>query len=223
MAILFSRLAVCITILGAILAYFLMPRGGQDYVPPVQGRNQTVFFAINEENGFSNVHIATAYALLQLYPSLHIHVASFSRLKPQVDRIWAASKERADSVLPGPKIVFHNLPGPSYGDVLEVQQKRDVTDSIHPPGIKGLEQFVREIQMYLSPWSGPDHYEIYEALGRLIDEIDPAVVVLDSLFRPAIDITRDKNRLHAFIVPNTVVDNFASKQPWAGMLWKYPA
>ncbi|KAH7259155.1 uncharacterized protein BKA55DRAFT_687444 [Fusarium redolens] len=56
-----------------------------------------------------------------------------------------------------------------------------------------------------------------------IDEVGPAVIALDSWFRPAIDTTRKRNRQHAFITPNTLVDHFLGIQPLWTRFWKYPA
>ncbi|KAI1861171.1 hypothetical protein JX265_009790 [Neoarthrinium moseri] len=92
----------------------------------------------------------------------------------------------------------------------------------HPPGLGGIDQICRDIQFYISPWSGEDHYVLYHRLVDIIDQVDPAVVVLDTVFRPGIDATRERKRLHAFISPNTLIDNFAMDQPWGSMFWKYP-
>ncbi|KAI0153280.1 hypothetical protein GGR57DRAFT_492380 [Xylariaceae sp. FL1272] len=60
-------------------------------------------------------------------------------------------------------------------------------------------------------------------ISHIIDDINPAVVVIDTLFRPALDATRDKNRLHAIISPNTLIEDFPADQPLDKMFWKYPA
>jgi hypothetical protein len=60
-------------------------------------------------------------------------------------------------------------------------------------------------------------------LKTVIDKVDPAVVVLDTVFIPAIEATREKNRQYAVITPNQVIDNFITVQPYGSMFWKYPA
>ncbi|KAK8055180.1 hypothetical protein PG993_000407 [Apiospora rasikravindrae] len=50
-----------------------------------------------------------------------------------------------------------------------------------------------------------------------------AFVIVDIIFPPALDATKDKNHLHAFITQNTLSENVPAEQPWAEMLWKYPA
>lgn len=79
------------------------------------------------------------------------------------------------------------------------------------------------MQIALDPWNQEDHLALFRHISKLIEDVDPAVVVLDTMFSPAIEATRAANRLHAFITPNMLVDNFPDKQPWLGMLWKYPA
>ncbi|KEY66214.1 hypothetical protein S7711_09227 [Stachybotrys chartarum IBT 7711] len=43
------------------------------------------------------------------------------------------------------------------------------------------------------------------------------------MFRPAIDVTRDRNRQHIMLIPNALVDTFLADQPRGSMFWKYPA
>lgn len=75
----------------------------------------------------------------------------------------------------------------------------------------------------LDPWSGPQHIAIFEELSQLIQEVDPSVVMLDSLFGPSLDATREQNRRHAILSANALINNFAEIQPYASILWKYPA
>ena len=79
------------------------------------------------------------------------------------------------------------------------------------------------MQTFICPWEADEFYQLYIEIGELIEEVDPAVVIVDSLFRPAIDSTRDKNRQHIILTPNIHVDNFLAIQPYGGMFWKYPA
>jgi hypothetical protein len=119
-------------------------------------------------------------------------------------------------------IIFHELKGLSYQDAVRVINK-DVSNVIHPPASAGIARLTADMQHWISPWTADDHLELYKEIGIIIDKVDPAVVVLDTAFRPAIDITRDQNRQHAFITPNTLVENFIGNQPYGTMFWKYPA
>jgi hypothetical protein len=73
------------------------------------------------------------------------------------------------------------------------------------------------------PWTGPEHIAIFEELSQVIQEVDPSIIALDPLFGPGMDSARHQNRRHAIISPNALKDNFADMQPYATILWKYPA
>jgi hypothetical protein len=199
-------------------------------VPPeqrvhVRGRNNTVLFVVNEHPGLSNVHVATAQSLLQHHPGIEVHFASFKKLNDTLARVSSFAKSHD---LSAKDIIFHPLAGVSYYAAFENHtfvgfDEDGKIGAISKPGMEGIKRIAREMQIYLDPWQEEDHLAHFRQLSKLIDEVDPAVVVLDTIFSPAIEATRAKNRLHAFITPNIVIDNFPSEQPWLGMLWKYPA
>ncbi|SPO03652.1 uncharacterized protein DNG_06335 [Cephalotrichum gorgonifer] len=187
--------------------------------PFIIGKNNTVLFIVDDHHGLSNVHVATAHALLERHPHIKVHFASFAPLAPKLQRVSAHKSAGASD------LVFHQIDGPSLGDAVELTMGRKITiaDFIHPPGIRGIAKMCGDMQMYVSGWPAEEHLKIYHQLNDIMDAVDPAVVVLDSIFRPATDATRGQNRLHAIITPNTLVDNFIGDQPYGKMFWKYPA
>lgn len=190
----------------------------------VSGRNNTVLFLTTEHHGCSNVHLATAQALLEQHPDIEIHWGSFERLANKFPRLSSLAKRRQPDAK---DIVFHTLKGVDYvGAVtkggLGGFDENGTAAVVSHPGVAGIKQLVENLQHFIAPWEAEEHFDIYRACGELIDEIDPAVVVLDTIFGPAIEATRSRDRLHAFITPNMVIDNFIGEQPWGGMLWKYP-
>ncbi|KAI0098013.1 UDP-Glycosyltransferase/glycogen phosphorylase [Nemania sp. FL0031] len=186
-------------------------------VPPVIGQNNTALFLTTSDYGLSNVHVATAQALLERQPHIRLHYGSFAPMASRLERLCSHTKRTY-----GKDVIFHPIHGFSVIDTCRSFGK-NTSNSIHAPGWAGINQLCQDMQLFISPWKGEDHLAIYEEIGRIIDEVDPAVIVLDTLFRPAIDATRDKNRLHAIISPNTLIENFPAVQPWGKMLWKYPA
>lgn len=76
---------------------------------------------------------------------------------------------------------------------------------------------------FSDPWSGPQHIAIFEELSQFIQEVNPSVVIVDTLFGPSLDATREQNRRHVILSPNALVNNFAEMQPYGSILWKYPA
>lgn len=157
--------------------------------------------------------------MLGRHPEVEVQFASFPKTEKKVARILASANRAQPRAKP---IKFHTVPGPGYGESTEKMGKH-ISNVIHPPGIRGVNQFCRDMQIYLSPWLADDYLLAYRALGKILDEVGSAVVVLDSLFGPGLDATRDEIRLHAVLSPNTLIDMFADKQPWGGIFWKYPA
>lgn len=208
-----------VALLAASLAYFFSGPDTTARDPYIQGRNKTVLFFANKEHGIANVLVASASALLENFPDIDVHYASFPGVGSRLEKTSLASQVKT----PGAgSINFHELQGPSYTKAVTLTGK-SMDNVIHPPGFAGIGQFVSDMQIWISPWSAEDHLGLYEELSAIIDEVDPAVIVLDTLFRPAIDITRGRNRQHVFVTPNTLVDNFLGDQPYGSMFWKYPA
>ncbi|CAH0045635.1 unnamed protein product [Clonostachys solani] len=210
-------LLVAGAIIAALVALFIP--GSPEREPYVQGRNKTALFISNIEHGLSNVHVATASALLEGYPDIEVHFASFAKLRSKLARVSAFAQAKTPAAK---DIIFYELNGLSFYEAV-LLLGGDLEKTICPPGIAGIDQFTNSLQDWISPWSADEHMVIYDQIGALIDEIDPAVVVLETFLRPALDSTRDKNRMHAIISPNTLVDNFLGDQPYGSMFWKYPA
>lgn len=198
-------------------------RSGEEYVPPVGGRNNTALFIVLPHPGLSNVHLATTDALLEHYPDIKLEFASYDKLKGRVDRITGWAQRRNSAAKP---IGFHTIPGQPYDDIVtsvQIKPGLDIIESIvAPPGLAGVTQLAKDFAFYISPWQAEEHLEIYHHLRGVIDKVDPAVVILDTLFSPSLDAVRESNRLHAIITPNTLIDNFPGEQPWGAMFWKYP-
>jgi hypothetical protein len=185
------------------------------------GNNSTVLFITNDERGLANVHMATAYALLEHYPHITIHYASFPKLASQVKQVATLARRQSPNAK---DIVFHSLPRPSYLEVLEGYAGGDFQSFItHPPGLEGIDQLCRLMQVVVSPWAAEDYYTIYKAAGDIIDEVDPAVVVLDVFIGPGVDATKQRDRMYSVLTPNVLADLFPAVQPWWTLFWKYPA
>lgn len=216
-ATLFTSGAVGVVLIALCISWgsLLFPPAASN--PPVVGINNTALFLTTSDYGLSNVHVATAQALLERHPHVQLHFASFAKMEPRIKRVVSYGKNPENK-----DILFHNIEGSSVIDTCRALGKT-TANSIHPPGWAGIGQLCKDMQLFISPWSGENHLALYEQVNRIIDTVNPAVVVLDTLFRPAVDATRDKNRLHAIISPNTLIENFPAEQPWGEMFWKYPA
>jgi hypothetical protein len=211
------------------------------------GRNNTALFISNSEHGQSNVFLATAQALLIHHPDIEIHYATFAKRAKDI----ASVNKYASLQLPTARnIIYHEIvSAPSFEDVM-VSKGYTIERTINPPGFRGATQLCQDIQVYLSkfrisnslppanafgvtaadstslfsvPWSGPEHIALFEEISQLIQEVDPSIIAVDTLFGPAMDATRHQNRRHAILSPNALINNFAEMQPSASILWKYPA
>ncbi|KAI8955602.1 hypothetical protein F4801DRAFT_272837 [Xylaria longipes] len=193
-----------------------------DYIAPVQGRNETVLFFINAEYGLSNVHLATAGALLEKHPEINVHIASFPRLAPKIAKVISLARRKVESAK---DIHFHELPGPEYAEALSDRMggvgRKSIRHIVHAPGIKGIDKIMRSVMPAMSPWDGREHVQLYERATELIQTVDPALVVLDIAMRPAIDAARQSNRFYAYLTPNVLADTFWAEQPNGAMFWKY--
>ncbi|CAH0055755.1 unnamed protein product [Clonostachys solani] len=208
----FIRILLLTGALIAALVAFYLPSSPEERPPYIQGRNRTALFISNIEHGLSNVHIATASSLLENYPDIEVHYASFSGLGNKLARVSKFAQAKTPAAR---EITYHEIDGKAYFSILPL--------SITPPGSAGIAKFSSDVQTWISPWSVEEHMSIYNRIGALIDEIDPAVVILDTLVRPAVDSVRDRNWMHALITPQTTAENFIGDQPYGSMFWKYPA
>ncbi|KAI1410614.1 hypothetical protein F5Y13DRAFT_202088 [Hypoxylon sp. FL1857] len=186
---------------------------------PVTGLNNTVLFISNSELGLSNVQVASAYALLERHPEVQVHFASFTPMASRLRRISEYGRQKTSATR---EVVFHELPGQRTFVSAMVKAGRTLASMIHPPGYAGISTIVGTATFIVSPWSGEDHFTLYQEITDIIDEVDPALVVLDPFFRPGIDAARMRNRLYAFISPNPPIDTFPLEQPYRHWLWKYP-
>lgn len=212
---LFVLLGTIVALLGAWVAVWNTQ--GHDAIPPIRGKNSTVLFLVTGEHGLTNVHLATAQALVEEHPDITIHWVTFAKFSRKVNQVSAAATKKNPASKP---IQVQSLSGVSFA---EACGRDGGADMITPPGLQGIKKFSKTIDDCMSPWTAKDHYSLYQTLGKIIDEVDPAVVVLDQLFGPAMDAAREKNRLHSIISPNTLVDMFAGEQPFGAIFWKYPA
>lgn len=194
---------------------------------PVQGRNNTVLFITSEPAGLSNALVATAAALVERHPEVQVHYASFPSLANTVARVSSLARHSRVSKASTDRsndITFHPLTSAPGFLEKNAGTKHSYWEMIHPPGLQGIDTMIASIQRWIAPWPAEEHLALFEEIRLLIEkEVDPAVVVLDTLFPPGVDATRDANRLHAFISPNQLIDSFGVKQPWGAALWKYPA
>ena len=212
------RQATVITLLIGICAFLFSRSRAQDDRWLAQGKNNTVLFVTNEHPGLYNVHLSTVYSLLEKHPQIETHYASFPRVGQRIQQISSLAAKRGSKAR---DVTFYPLPGLGYVDTLA--KLANQSTSTHRPGLSAGDHLAKYIGFYIAPWPAEEYWTLYESCDRLIDEIDPAVIIIDTFLGPAVDAARDKNRLHAFITPNILSDLLPAKQPMWTLFWKYPA
>jgi hypothetical protein len=212
------RQATAIALLIGVGAFLFSWFGTEDDSLLIQGRNNTVLFITNEHPGLNNVHLSTVYSLLEKNPQIEIHYASFPKAAHRVQDISSLALERGSRAK---DVTFYPLTGLGYGDA--INRFLNLSTLTHGPGLRVADSLAKNMALFTAPWSAEEYWTLYESCDRLIDEIDPAVIIVDTLFGPAVDAARDKRRLHALITPNILSDLLPAKQPAWTLFWKYPA
>ncbi|KLU82313.1 hypothetical protein MAPG_01386, partial [Magnaporthiopsis poae ATCC 64411] len=211
-----SLTGVVVALLGILLALYQTGvwfgnSEPAEKAPLIIGRNNTVLFLFAEHHGFANVNLAAALSLQQRHPQVEVHAASF-----------AVARARVGRVSTGPRpITFHEVKGANFVESLEAHGI-NTTTLIHRPGLRGSLPLFEQIPQTMSPWSVEDHIAIYQQVRRLIDQVDPAIIVLDIMFRPATEAVEDSNRMHVVLTPNDLSPMLAPVQPYGQVFWKYP-
>jgi hypothetical protein len=210
------------TILFAIIAFLFSGKSPKDDDDTKQqkwpGRNNSVLFLSNAEHGLANVLLATSHAMLVEHNDIEVHYVSFRGLAQDVATISRFAVKHSPYAKP---ITYHTLQGPTYGAALN-SVGHEVDETIGRPGIAGIGKLCSDLQKYLMPWTGPEYLAIYQEISSILEEVDPAIVAVDPQFGPGLDAVRALGRNHAIVTPNALKDNFADKQPWGAILWKYP-
>lgn len=182
------------------------------------GRNNTVLFLSNSEHGLANVLLATSHAMLVEHQDIEVHYVSFEGLAEDVATLSRFARQTSPDVRP---IKFHALKGTTYGAALN-SVGHFIDETIGAPGVAGIAKLCSDLQKYLMPWTSPEYLALYQEITSILEEVDPAMVAVDSQIGPGLDAIRTLGLQHAILTPNALKDNFADRQPWGAVLWKYP-
>ncbi|KAI1267684.1 hypothetical protein F5Y18DRAFT_378439 [Xylariaceae sp. FL1019] len=163
---------------------------------------------------------------MEEYPEIKIHFASFAAARDKVSRVSTLGRKKTPTAQ---SIAFHEIPGPDRGQA--IMKRLGCGDTLtdadaclsHAPGARGVDALANQMEYVVSSWTGEEHYAIFEQVSKIIEDVDPAVVVVDFLFRPAVDAIEYLNRLRVVMSPNALSDLFGPIQPYLAGFWKYPA
>lgn len=134
-----------------------------------------------------------------------VHLGSFSPL----------ARSAPDSVK------FHCIPGQSMKQVL-AERGIDFLP-MHAPGLRGaVKAYQESLPAVIAPWGPQSYFAIYDYCCELIQELDPAVVVLDPLLGAGFDACVSLGRSRIILSPNTTKDQATTEQPGLSAIWRYP-
>ena len=190
-------------------------------------QTRKVLFVTNSESGQANTILAMALEATTR-PHVQVHIASFSTLRRRIEKL-------------SPKINFHVLDGK---DMLETMTARGVSEQtlMHPPTTKSFEPYGRMMAVILTGWDGEcmfcllqlwvvtdachpfglAYMRLCDSIKRIIEELNPGVVVIDSLMNAGFDACHSLNQKFVVSSPNTPMDLVREHQPWLKGFWYYP-
>ena len=187
-----------------------------------------ILFVTNSESGQANTILAMALEVTTR-PHVQVHVASFPVLKQRVERL-------------SPRINFHPLDGKAMAEAMRARGL-NVEKLSHPPTAKSREPYGHVIPAVLTVWDGEcelcfllwmwvvtyvrhlfglAYVRLCDSIKKIIEGIDPDVVVVDSLLNAGFDACRSLNRKYVMSSPNTPMDLARHLQPWLKGVWYYP-
>jgi hypothetical protein len=181
-----------------------------------------VLLATNSEFGQSNVFLAAGHALQSLDADVEIHFASFAGISGSVSAASQYSVRCSRGARPW---TFHELAGPHYFAAITSEGRfgDHLWDVLgRRPTFFNTIEVLKMTMTLMLPWSAPEFIQVHQSLVQLVEQIQPDVIVVDSLFSPALTACRSLNIKHIVLSPNTLKDFSAALQPWGAMFWKFP-
>ena len=191
-------------------------------------QTKKILFVTNSESGQANTILAMALEATTR-PHIEVHIASFPALKRRIERL-------------SPKINFHPLDGKDMFEMMTAQGVLEETFP-HPPTTKSYEAYGQKMEAVLATWdgecalclllrmwmvadvrclSGLAYMRLYDSIKRIIEELNPGIVVVDTLFNAGIDACYSLDRRFVVNCPTTPMDVARPHQPWLKGLWYYP-
>lgn len=189
------------------------------------GQRLKILFACNSEHGQANAMFAIAHEML-IRGDVDVHVVSFSDLLPRIAQQNDVAKRaaphaatelhahwfRSPSMLH--KMLQYKEAGGSYEKIVNV--------ILHETGFRGMWNACSTMTDILLCWNGEQHVAIVEDVQRLCAEIEPDLLVVDSILFPGFDAAVGSNTEFAVLSANAMKDVVAPYQKHGEALWKIP-
>ncbi|KAL2259989.1 hypothetical protein VTK26DRAFT_6153 [Humicola hyalothermophila] len=181
-----------------------------------------VILATNSEFGQANVFLAVGHALQAADSSVEVHFVSFSPISPYVSEASEYSVASSPGARPW---TFHKLDGVTFADaIMGGESGYDSFNCVlsRQPNLINTTRLLFDLNRYIIPWTGPEFVEIMKSFVRIADEIRPDLIMVDSLFAPALTACHHHKLDFLVLSPNTLRDFSSALQPWGALFWKYP-
>lgn len=190
--------------------------------------SKTVLFLTNAERGQANIFLAVAHALLKSNAAINLHFASFAKLEDEVLSVW----EQVSKTVPGAKpISFHTIQGMSmeeglkdYIPTTDIPCRRNYLPESYltPLGFKATLRAISDTMVLAVPYSAPEMARVVESTINIIQNVDPNLVVIDTLMSAGLTACHHLGVEYVFLSPNSIKDSAMPAQPKAAGLWKFP-
>lgn len=92
----------------------------------------------------------------------------------------------------------------------------------HKPGIAGAVDGFQKVRTIMSSWTSSEYGRAYRSCVDIVNELKPAVVVVDPILHVGLNACRSVGSRVAVLWPVPLKDVVILNQPNAGFLWKYP-
>lgn len=188
-------------------------------------RRLRILFVTNSEHGQANSVFAIAHELL-IRGDVDVHLASFSDLAPRIDQVNSRAKSAAPDTATALNV--HWLSCESMYQKwlarpdIQGSHEKAVSSLLHEPGFFSLWRAYGTVSEVLLSWTADEYVALLEDVKRLHKELEPDLVVVDSLMPHAIEGLKLIGAEWMMLSPNGFKDLAGPYQEKGEALWKYP-
>ncbi|KAF4589661.1 glycosyltransferase family 1 [Ophiocordyceps camponoti-floridani] len=187
---------------------------------PKSSAPQKILFLTNSELGEANVFLALFPALAKAYPHVQVHLASFASLRKHADEVSGQVREKLPRARP---LIFHEIRGLAMADAFS--DVGDFTSEILSTPL-GFRTTIRCLDCMVSvflPYDGPQLVEVISSIMDIIRDVEPDLVVVDSLMSAGLTVCYHLQLKFMCLSPNSINLFAKHNQPRLETMWKHPA
>ncbi|PHH73738.1 hypothetical protein CDD80_3616 [Ophiocordyceps camponoti-rufipedis] len=181
---------------------------------------QKILFLTNSELGEANVFLALFTALAKANPHVQVHLASFASLRIHADEVSRQVLEKLPRARP---LIFHEIRGlpiiDAYSDVYCFGSEAISTPLRFGTTLRSLNALV---SVFL-PYDGPQLVEVVSSLADIIREVEPDLVVVNSVMSAGLTVCYHLRVKFMCLSPNSISLFAKRSQPRLEAMWKHPA